>query len=52
MGDIIFNISINYKSLLLKSYFKELKPKYRIKFLDENKPLGTVGGLHLHKKNL
>ena len=49
-GGYNFNISINYKSLLLKSYFKELKPKYRIKFLDENKPLGTVGGLHLHKK--
>ena len=47
-----FNISINYKSLLLKSYFSELKPKYNVKFLDENKPLGTVGGLHLHRKKL
>ena len=42
-----FNISLNYKSLLLKSYFKELKPKYRIKFLNENEPLGTVGGFTL-----
>ena len=40
-----FNISVNYKSLLLKSYFKELKPNYKIKFLEEKKPMGTIGGL-------
>tara|TARA_Y100000591_G_C21848376_1_gene710049 strand:- start:571 stop:1617 length:1047 start_codon:yes stop_codon:yes gene_type:complete len=45
-----FSISVNYKSLLLKSYFKELKPNYRIKFLEEKKPLGTVGGLRQHIK--
>ena len=47
-----FFISINYKSLLLKSFFNELKPDYNIKFLEEHKPLGTVGGLQLHKKKL
>jgi len=40
-----FIISVNYKTRLLKSFFKELKPKYKVFFLDENKPLGTVGAL-------
>lgn len=47
-----FNITVNYKSLLLKSYFKELKPNYKIKFLEEKKPMGTVGGLSAYKKKL
>jgi dTDP-glucose pyrophosphorylase len=45
-----FNITVNYKSLLLKSYFKELKPNYKIRFFEEKKPMGTVGGLSLHRK--
>ncbi len=47
-----FFISVNYKSLLLKSFFNELKPNYNLKFLKEHEPLGTVGGLQLHKKKL
>lgn len=47
-----FFISVNYKSLLLKSFFNELKPNYNIKLLKEQEPLGTVGGLQLHKKKL
>tara|TARA_B100001248_G_scaffold262654_1_gene260455 strand:- start:15140 stop:16195 length:1056 start_codon:yes stop_codon:yes gene_type:complete len=47
-----FFISVNYKSLLLKSFFNELKPSYNIKFLEEQEPLGTVGGLQLHKTKL
>lgn len=47
-----FIISINYKSILIKSFFKELSPKYRISFLEENKPLGTAGVLFkLKNKN-
>ena len=45
-----FNITVNYKSLLLKSYFKELKPNYKVRFFEEKKPMGTVGGLSFHKK--
>lgn len=51
-GSKNFNISVNYKSLLLKSYFKELKPNYKIKFFEEKKPMGTVGGLSAHKNKL
>ena len=49
--EIIF-ISVNYKSLLLKIFFNELKPQYKVKFLEEHEPLGTVGGLQLHRKDL
>ena len=34
LGGKNFNISVNYKSLLLKSYFKELKPNYKVRFLN------------------
>ena len=40
-----FYISINYKNYLISSFFKELKPNYKIKFLYEKKPLGTAGVL-------
>lgn len=49
-GGVNFYISVNYKSLLLKSFFNELKPLYNVKFLEEDKPLGTVGGLYIHRK--
>ena len=38
-----FHISVNYKSSLMEAYFKELKPKYKISFIKESIPLGTVG---------
>lgn len=40
-----FLISINYKAEILKAYFKELRPTYNLKFITENKPLGTIGSL-------
>ena len=50
-GSNKFYITVNYKSLILKSFFKELKPNYSVKFLEEKKPLGTIGGLQAYKKN-
>ena len=44
-----FFMTVNYKSLILKSFFKELQPNYLINFFDETKPLGTIGGLKSHK---
>ena len=41
-----FIISLNYKNILIKSFFKELNPKYKVSFLEENKPLGTAGVLY------
>ena len=40
-----FIISVNYKSEILKAFFKELKPKYSVNFIQEKKPLGTAGSL-------
>ena len=40
-----FTLSINHKSEVIKAYFSELKPNYKIKFIEEKKPLGTVGSL-------
>ena len=40
-----FYISVGHKAKIIKSYFEELQPKYRITFLDEEKPLGTIGAL-------
>ena len=45
-----FYVSTVYKSRILKSYFYDLKPNYNVKFLNEDKPLGTVGGLEKYVK--
>jgi dTDP-glucose pyrophosphorylase len=45
-----FFLSINYKSKILKYYFKEYKPKFKLFFLEEKKPLGTAGSL-IYLKN-
>ena len=46
-----FSISVNYKSRILKSFFLELKPNYSVKFFEELKPMGTIGGIKSYKKN-
>ncbi len=38
-------ISINYKSEIIKAFFKEHKEKYSVYFTEEKKPLGTIGGI-------
>ena len=42
-----FFITSNYKSKILKAYLQEMKPKFKLTFIDEPKPLGTAGGLSL-----
>ena len=47
-----FLVSLNYKNILMKSFFQELKPNYDVSFLQEKKPLGTAGILRkLYSKN-
>ena len=46
---INFNISINFKSKILKSFFSEMTEKPKISFIEEHKPLGTAGSLYLMK---
>tara|TARA_B110000858_G_scaffold51774_1_gene59961 strand:+ start:292 stop:1356 length:1065 start_codon:yes stop_codon:yes gene_type:complete len=40
-----YTISVNYKSKILKAFFEEQNNDYKIKYIDEIKPLGTVGCL-------
>lgn len=47
-----FNIIVNYKKELIKSYFKEIDKEYKITWTDENEPLGTGGGLSLLKNKI
>jgi len=42
-----FFITVNYKSKILKAFFQEMKPPFKLSFIDESKPLGTAGGLSL-----
>lgn len=43
-------VSINYKSILVKAFFSELKKNLNISFLNEKKPLGTAGSLNFLQK--
>ena len=47
-----FYISINYKSKLIKAFFEELSPKYKVNFVEEKKPLGTAGSLYMLKNKI
>lgn len=40
-----FYISVNHKAKIIKSYFEEIQPDYKLNYIDEDKPLGTVGSL-------
>ncbi len=42
-----FHIIVNYKKGLMKAYFADLERRYNITWYDEDKPLGTGGGLSL-----
>jgi len=39
-------LTVNYKAKILKAYFEELSPKYKVTFIDEPEPLGTAGSLN------
>ena len=47
-----FILSLNYKNNLIKSYFNDLKKNYKISYIEEKIPLGTVGPLrNIKNKN-
>ncbi len=41
-----FILTLNYKANLIKAFFNDQNPDYKIKFIQEPKPLGTAGSLH------
>ena len=47
-----FHIIVNYKRELMKAYFADDEKQYNITWYDEDKPLGTGGGLSLLKGKL
>ena len=48
-----YYISLNFKSILVKAFFSELKKSVNVNFLNEKKPLGTAGSLNfLLKKKI
>ncbi len=49
-GFFEYYVSINYKSRILKAFFEESKKSNNIHFIEEKKPLGTVGALSKIKK--
>ena len=40
-----FLVSVNHKAKLIKSFFEESHPSYRVRYLEEDQPLGTAGAL-------
>jgi dTDP-glucose pyrophosphorylase len=40
-----FYISLNYKANIIKAYFEDLDHKYTIRYIEEKKPMGTIGSL-------
>lgn len=44
-----FHLVVNYKKNMIKAYFNENSMKYNVMYADEEKPLGTGGGLILLK---
>lgn len=44
-----FFLIVNHKKNMIKAYFNEIKKDYSITYINEDKPLGTGGGLSLLK---
>lgn len=44
-----FYMIVNYKKNMIKAYFNEIEKNYSLKYIDEERPLGTGGGLSLLK---
>ena len=47
-----FLISVNYKADMIKRYFDEINPNYKISYFKENKPLGTAGSMYMLKNKI
>lgn len=45
-----FYLTVNYRKEMIKSYFAETLPPYKINYIEEEQPLGTAGSIRLIKK--
>ena len=48
-GSNKFFLIVNHKKNMIKAYFNEIEKNYEVAYIDEDKPLGTGGGLSLLK---
>lgn len=48
-GNDQFFLVVNHKKNMVKAYFNEIEKNYKVNYIDEDKPLGTGGGLSLLK---
>lgn len=46
-----FYLTVNYKKEMIRSYFSEANLPYSIKYVEENQPLGTAGGIRLIRES-
>lgn len=46
-GADLFYLSVNYKKSMIKAYFEELALPCTIRYIEEDRPLGTAGSLRL-----
>lgn len=44
-----FYLIVNHKKNMIKAYFNDIEKDYNLNFIDEDRPLGTGGGLSLLK---
>lgn len=44
-----FYLIVNHKKNMIKAYFSDIDADYKVQFIDEDKPLGTGGGVSLLK---
>ncbi|MCM1171676.1 MAG: nucleotidyltransferase family protein [Clostridium sp.] len=44
-----FYLIVNHKKNMIKAYFNEIEKNYNVYYIDEEKPLGTGGGLSMLK---
>ncbi|WP_270670125.1 nucleotidyltransferase family protein [Paraclostridium bifermentans] len=51
-GSNKFYLTVNYKKDMIKAYFNDSDKKYNVSYIEEEKPLGTGGSLHLLKDEL
>ncbi len=49
VGCVDFQLIVNHKKNMIKAYFNEIEKDYSVSYVDEEKPLGTGGGLSLLK---
>jgi dTDP-glucose pyrophosphorylase len=48
-GNNQYYLVVNHKKNMIKAYFNEIEKNYEVHYIDEDRPLGTGGGLSLLK---